>query len=268
MVMELKTLITWSSWFIWKKLIEELSLRSDLYLCFKWDLLNRKEIEKYFSENNINQVIHLVWAFDWDFDNQMLLNFKTTQNILEIWVKYWLQKIIYTSTGAVYWNPIWEESFEDDTCTPNTTYWLSKKLTEELITYYTENYSIESVILRYPNVYWEENKKWVVYNFLQQINENWNIVLYWDGTQGRNFLYVEDAVDAIILATEYQDSWIFNISNPSPLTLNDVISKLKKKYDFKVEYKQANNNLQFLYLNIDKAKEKLWFEPKFKDLKI
>lgn len=268
MVMELKTLITWSSWFIGKKLIEELSLKKESYICFKWDLLDKSDIEGYFSNHQIHRVIHLVWAFDGDFDNQMKLNFNTTQNLLEIGSKFWLKKIIYTSTWAVYWNPKWSESLESDVCLPNTFYWLSKKITEDLITYYKENHAIQAVILRYPNVYWEGNTKWVIYNFLQQIQNNWNIVLYGDWTQWRNFLHVQDAVSAIILALEYEDSWIFNISNPIPYTLKDIICILEKKYKFNVEFKQANNNLQFLYLNIDKAKGKLWFEPKFKDIKI
>ncbi len=268
MALELKILVTWGNGFIWKKLINRLKENNISFISFKWDLLKKEQIESYFTKYNIKEVIHLVGTFSWDFDQQMKLNFQTTKNILEIWKDFWLRKIIYTSTWAIYWEPKNNESVESDPSNPNTFYWLSKKLTEELIKYYSENFWIQSIILRFPNVYWEWNNKWVIYHFMRQINEDWIITLQGDGSQWRNFLHVDDAVTSIISSINYQKNNIFNISNPICITLNDLIELLKTKYSFEVKYIKSENNLQFLYLNIDKAKRELGFEPKFKNIKI
>lgn len=266
MAMELKILITWSNGFIWKYLTKELDILWIPYIWFKWDLLNKNDIVNIFENNNIDLIVHLVWTFDEPFENQIELNFNTTKNLLEVWKRYWVKKIIYSSTWAVYWEPIWDESFEEDFCKPNTFYWLSKKITEDLLFYYTNNYWIESVILRFPNVYWEWNYKWVIYNFKNSIEKNWELILYWDWEQSRNFLYILDAIDAIIKSINYDWSDIFNISNPIKISLNDLVKIFQDKYEFKILYKDSNNNLKDLLLNIDKAKNKLWFSPNFTDI--
>lgn len=83
----------------------------------------------------------------------MQMNFQTTKNLLEVANEFGVKKIIFTSTGATYGEPILSESFESDFQSPNTWYGLSKKFGEELIQYYSQNFGFTSVILRYPNVY-------------------------------------------------------------------------------------------------------------------
>lgn len=266
--MELIIGITGSNGFMGRYLTNELDILGIRYVRFSWDLLNKEDVKRFFFQYWVNSIIHLVWTFDEPFDNQMRLNFETTKNILEIWSLYGLKKLIYASTGAVYGEPLSRESIETDQCRPNTFYGLSKKITEDLILYYIQNHALVWIILRFPNVYWKWNNKWVIYNFQSSIEKNNTIVLYWDWKQSRNFLYVVDAVQGIIKSIDYPSSTILNISNPLKVSINDLIDKFSKKYDFKVEKKLGNNNLKDLLLSIDRAKKEIWFSPNYPDIVI
>lgn len=270
--MEINLLITWSNWFVWKHLTNKLDVLWIWYIRYKWDLLDIDNLISHFNKYNIKKVIHLVWSFDEPFENQLNINFETTKNILEIWYKYWLEKIIYTSTWAVYWEPLVEFSSEKDFCSPNTFYWLSKKMTEDLIIFYSNNLWMNSIILRFPNVYWEWNNKWVVYNFVNSIKKFNKVVIHWDWSQVRDFLYIDDAIQSIIKSINYNGKWIFNISSTNTLSLKWLINILKNKINtpFKIEYLEAdtNNNLQKLSLNINEARKKLWYSPEFNDIVI
>jgi UDP-glucose 4-epimerase len=266
MVMEwLKLLITWANWFFWKHLTQKLDKLEIPYLIFEWDLLSIENIDTYFSKNKVNTIIHLAWVFFWDFEKQISLNFKITQNILTIWKKYGLQKIIYTSTWAVYWDSSSDKSIEDDILTPNTDYWFSKKITEELIQYYSTISHIDYVILRYPNVYWPWNEKGVVYHFSESIIKLWKVSIHGDWKQIRDFLYIDDAIESIILSLNYSNNDIFNISSFNTLSLNQLVDSLGKVLNKKpvITYLKWENNLQKLSLDIKKAQLKLKYKPNF-----
>lgn len=229
------------------------------YKCFKGDLLNENEIEEYFEKNKIHQIIHLVGTFDPPFENLINKNLLTTQKLLEVGSSKGLQKVIYASTGAVYGQPIKEESFESDPLAPETLYGLVKMFTEECVSFYKHNHNIQYVILRYPNVYGKGNNKGVIYNFLNNIKNSGKLIIEGDGNQVRDFLHVSDACKAIYKALEYGSSDTFNITSDVRLSINDLVAEFKKKYDFKVEYKNRDNKLLNLSLNCDKAKKYLDF---------
>jgi UDP-glucose 4-epimerase len=190
----------------------------------------------------------------------------TTEKILSIGSKYNLKKIIYISSGAVYGEPKKRESYERDALDPNTLYGLTKKYAEECIRYYQENFKINSVILRFPNVYGEGAQKGVIANFLHDIEKYKKITVAGDGMQERNFLHVSDAVMAIKKILKYNKSNIFNISNPETFRIIDVANLLKQRYIFDIQYKASDNQLKRLSLNIDKARTELNFSPKYKKL--
>lgn len=236
--------------------------------CFEGDLLQDSDLENYFTKHYVDQIIHLVGTFDPPFENQIKLNVLTTQKLLEAGVKHGLKKIIFASTGAVYGEPIKDESFETDPLTPNTLYGLSKMCAEECIKYYATNYGIKYIILRFPNVYGEGSNKGVVFNFLNDIRQTSSVTVYGDGKQSRNFLHVSDACAAIEKSVFSQESGIFNISNPVKVSINDLVRMFADKYKFTINHKEANNNLKDLLLNIEKAQKILGFNPEVKDIKI
>lgn len=262
--MELETtLITGSSGFVWSHLTRFLEQKKMPYIHFSGDLLDRDIVRQFFADHpSIRQVVHLVWAFDGDFDTLLKLNLDTTRFLLETMRQFWVNKIIFASTGAVYGEPIGTVSYEEDPLYPNTLYGLSKKLSEEIVSYYSRIYWFCSIILRFPNIYGNGSRS-VVSRFLSSIQTEGKIVIHGDGTQSRNFLYIDDAAEAITLAIRYEDSGTFNITNPVKTSLNDLVHILKQRYSFSVEYiPQENNHLRDLLLSPDKAKKCLGFTAK------
>ncbi len=236
------------------------------FCVFDGDVLNTDEVETFFLKNKPSIAVFLIGSFDPPFENLLQKNVKTIASFLEIGTKHGLRKLIYASTGAVYGEPLKNQSFEDDVLFPNTLYGLSKVYAEQCILYYHRKNNVEYVTLRFPNVYGEGNKKGVIFNFLTQIKTQRKVAISGDGNQIRNFLHVSDACIAIEKAIHYSKSGTFNISNPIPVSIMQVINILKEHFSFKVEHITLNNDLKVLNLNTDKAKEELKFETKIKKL--
>lgn len=257
--------ITGGRGFIGSRVCARLRGEGVSYYNFEGDLLRDDDIRSYFLHNKIEQIIHLVGAFDLPFENQLRLNVLGVQKLLEIGIPLGLKRIIFTSTGAVYGEPEHEASIENDSLKPNTLYGLSKKYAEDCIQYYANNSKLQFIILRFPNVYGPGSTKGVVYQFLKSIQEKGKIVIFGKGEQKRNFLFVDDAVESIIQALSWNGgNEIFNIASEEIYSLNEVVAVLKEQgVDFDVEYQPADetNALQILSENITKAKTMLGWKP-------
>lgn len=267
MALELENiLITWSRGFIGSHLCEYLDKRNISYIHFSWDIRKKESIREFFSSQKITQIIHLVWTFEWDIDHQLELNFLATKNLLEVAYENNIKKFIFASTGAVYGEPLRDKSYESDRLFPNTFYGLFKQLSEEILLYYSRNFGVNCVILRFPNVYGEWSR-WVISAFKKQIQDSGAITVFWDGKQSRNFLHVSDAIEAVYLAMKYNWTDIFNITNSKKISLNDLIWELRKYYSFEVKYAERNeNNVHDLVLSWERAKKFLGFEAKQTDI--
>ncbi|MEK9155705.1 MAG: NAD(P)-dependent oxidoreductase [Patescibacteria group bacterium] len=266
----LRVCITGSNGFIGRNLVQRLDSNPKIEVIpFAGDLLKKDDAVKFFVKNkDINQIIHLVGLFAGSFEDLVRVNVVTLANLLWAAPQNNIKKIILTSTGAVYGEPLAGESKEDDQLRPNTYYGLSKKYAEEYLLYHHHNSGIEYVILRFPNVYGPENDKGVIHNFISDIKERGEVTINGDGTQSRNFLHVSDACLAIEKSLHYDGSGIFNISNPVKVSINDLIGILKKKYRFTVKCAPTNNNLRDLLLDVSKAKQMLGFEAEQKELSL
>ncbi len=260
-------LITWSHGFIGSHLCDELTRAGIEYSRFQWDLSNIGDIESNIPEWKFDSIIHLAGTYVWDLQSQMQRNVDHTSNLLGIASKKWIKKVIFSSSWAVYGNTTGNNSREDDALEPNTEYWYTKRIAEDMLLGYSRFAWITAIILRFPNVYWPGSRG-VIATFTSHIKEQGMIYLSWDGLQLRNYLYVNDAVSAIVKALDYDKTDIFNITNPIPLSLLQVIDSFKKKYQFEVVRKDDGNSLKNLVLDHEKAKRFLNFQAQYTDLVI
>jgi len=267
---KIKVCITGSKGFIGSNLLDLLSKRDDLEVIpFVGDLLKSDDLETFFSKNrNVDQIVNLVGTFDGDFRNLLLVNAVTVENLLSVATEHKIKKIVHVSTGAVYGEPKAKVSVENDELSPNTLYGVSKMFGEKVIEYHRLSDSIDAVILRFPNVYSQNQGRGVINAFLQGIKDRGEITVRGDGKQSRNFLHVSDACRAIELAIFYDKSGTFNISNPEKISINDIVKMLQKKHQFKINHLPADNNLKDLLLDISKAKKNLGFAPAMKELQV
>ncbi len=235
---------------------------------FSGDLTRPEDVQRFFSAHSVKIVVHLAGRFAPPFDDLLHANVLTTQTLLEQGIPLGLEKIIFSSTGAVYGEPIREESFEDDPLQPNTLYGLSKLYTEECIRYYARCKSLQYVILRFPNIYGPGQTKGVLFQLLQSIRTKGIARIAGDGEQVRDYVHVDDACAALLRALEYSDSDTFNITSQARHSLHDVVAKLQTLSSCTVEHVPADNNLIRLALNGEKAKAKLGFSAQYPTLNL
>ena len=84
---------------------------------------------------------------------------------------------------------------------PNNTYGLSKKLSEDLVRFYSRSFNIKSIILRFDGIFGsDQNLPGFIKMCMSEVIANKNIVLFNEGKLKRDYLYIDDAIQSIILS--------------------------------------------------------------------
>ena len=162
-----------------------------------------------------------------------------------------------------YWgnvNPNGERSMYDE----------AKRFAEAATATYSRTYNLQTKIVRIFNTYgprMQLNDGRVVTNFIVQALNGKDITIYGDGSQTRSFSYVQDTVNGIVSLMESEHNDVFNIGNPTEITINELASKI-------IEITNSNSKLINKDLpqddpkqrkpDITKAKTMLNWEPKVK----
>ena len=150
-------------------------------------------------------------------------------NILHACVKYKVKRFIYSSSSSVYGDVKELPTKEDTELNPMSPYALQKLIGEQYCKLFYELYGLETICLRYFNVYGERQNTEGAYclvmgKFAQQRLNGEPMTIRGDGEQRRDFTYVGDVVKANILAakTEYPPETIFNIGNGDNRSVNQI----------------------------------------------
>ncbi len=181
------------------------------------------------------------------------------------------EKIIYASTSGVYGKAAIERAVEEDFhASPNTSYAIAKRFNEIYLKGLYQEKNIESVSLRYFNVYGpKQDVRMVVPRFFRQALSNSPITVFGTGLQTRDFTYVDDAVEATVRAAQQIGGCeIVNICNSEEHTVQDLaeavvrlsgskseivlINPPQGRYDFEVERRLGS---------ADKLRELVGFTP-------
>lgn len=141
-------------------------------------------------------------------------------------------KIVYTSTRQLYGKPAYLPVDEKHPVHPTDSNGINKLAGELYHILYHDAYDIRAVSLRLTNTYGprqlvKHSRQGFIGWFIRQIVEGQEIQLYGDGSQIRDFNYVEDVVDAMLLAatSENANGQIFNLGGP-PLSLKELVELL------------------------------------------
>jgi UDP-glucose 4-epimerase len=242
------------------------------------------------STNNINAVVHLAAqsGVPISVDNPMLdceINIVGTLNMLEACRKNKADKFVFASSGAPLGEvepPIHEEKVPR----PVSPYGASKLAGEAYCNAYYKTFGTKTVVLRFGNVYGprSSHKNSVVAKFYKRALEGLPLEIYGDGTQTRDFIYVEDLCNAIYLSLKVLDlsqqslslsynkiaGEIFQIATYKETTVDEIATKIKELVNNeagkKVEIIYCNNRLGDVKRNfsdISKARNNIGFQPKF-----
>jgi nucleoside-diphosphate-sugar epimerase len=267
---KLVVVVTGASGFIGSRLRSHLE-NNDAYsvIPFVGNLLSPQDVDAFLSHNpRVDICVHLAGAFEGDMPALIQKNVETTAVIASTFPHHGCKKIILASTGAVYADSTGEVLTENFSVEPSTPYGLSKKFAENVLTLFASKQGYKQIILRFSNVYGAGHTKGVIHKMLTSIRETKKVTIYGDGTQRRDFLHIDDAVQALEMAIQSSVSGTYNISSQARYSINDVVELLKQTHDFTVEYEPAETKAQNIVLSYDKAKSELKYQPLWNELKV
>jgi UDP-glucose 4-epimerase len=163
---------------------------------------------------------------DWDYQ----INLESTLRLLEALRKAkWPGKLIYASSAAVYGNPARMPIHEGDPTVPISPYGVSKLAAERYVAVYSQLYNLKAASLRLFPVYGPRQRKQVVYDLIRKIFQNPSeLFIYGDGTQTRDFSYVEDVARAAMLVAERAplQGEVYNVASGRECSIRELAEKL------------------------------------------
>lgn len=178
--------------------------------------------------------------------------------------------IVISSGGTVYGLPHKSPIPEDHPTDPICSYGITKLAIEKYVSLYRKIHGLNGIILRLANPYGERQRldstQGVVPVFLGRAIRHQQLEIWGDGTTVRDFIYISDAIEAIISACIYQGSGsLFNVGSGVGLSLNELISLIEHEvgYSLDVTYQLARGfDVPTNVLSIDKVKSELNWQPK------
>ena len=200
------------------------------------------------------------------------VNINGTLNILEASKEFGVKRVVFASSSSVYGNSEIMPKVETMPVSPMSPYAVTKYAAERYCQVFFQLYGLETVALRYFNVFGPNQDPTSQYSavipkFIKLIKEGKRPVIYGDGTQSRDFTFVSNNVEANILActTENVGGEVFNIACGERFTLIDLVDNINLLLGTNVQPVFENTrqgDVKHSLAGIDKAKTLLKFNVK------
>ena len=292
----MKILITGGAGFIGSHLVEELLSNENEILIFDNCLTGKKENieftgnfifinDDFGSESSLEKIekfdpdicFHLAAQSSvvvsvenpaLDFEHNILQPIKLIQVLLRSNCK----KLVFTSSGGTIFGepsviPTAEEDYADE---PESPYGVAKKRLNELIKIMTKNSNLKYSILNLSNVYGPRQdphgEAGVVSIFANKYLNDEEPIIFGDGEQTRDYIYVKDVVNALVKASTIDENHFLNIGTGIETSVNDLVNSMKSQFNSEINpiYKPAREGeLNRSVLNSSKAKKELDWKPEY-----
>jgi len=198
------------------------------------------------------------------------LNIEGSINIIHLSQKYGVKKIIYASTGgALYGEPEYLPVDEDHPVNPLAPYGASKHTVEHYLYMYGVNNGLNYTVLRYPNIYGprqnSHGEAGVIAIFTQKMLDSEQPIIFGDGTATRDYVYIDDIVDANMLAVTNGDRLICNLGSNMETSVNEIFDLLKEEFEFPlnpIRKPKRTGEVYRICLTNERAKAELGWSPK------
>jgi dTDP-glucose 4,6-dehydratase len=252
-------------------------LESEKFKLIKGDVRDRRIVKE--ALDDVDAVVHLAALIS--VEESIKSPFETydvnltgTMNILEEAVRKGVKKFVYASSTAVYGegNPL--PLKEDHPLKSISPYAASKASAEFFCKAFNRSYGLNTIILRYFNVYGPRQEgnpySGVIAKFVKNCSNNEPMTIYGDGNQTRDFVYVDDVVEATMLAIESSDAVgdVFNVCTGRPIKINELAQNVKdvlRKGELRVIYdKPRVGDIRDNYGDPTKAEDILGFKFRVK----
>lgn len=235
---------------------------------FKYDI-NNPHLKSIFEKEYIDVIYHLAAQIDVrksvenpanDFKENIIGSLKMIELAKEHKAKF----IFSSSGGAIYGETDDRPTKETHRENPKSPYGIAKLAIEKYLNFYHESFGLDYVALRYSNVYGpRQNSKGeagVVAIFLSKMLKGEQPVINGDGTQTRDYVFVDDVVRANLLALDLPVG-IYNVGTGIETDVNELFNKINSLFENKFEKKYSpakKGEQKTSRLNYDKIREFGW----------
>ena len=277
----MKYVVTGGSGFIGSHLVELLKNKGDVVIL---DRESPSFIDIADCKNN-NKILDLIQGADYVFhlaaetsvprsiENPLCYNDNNVNgivNMLTLSRDLGVKRFIFSATSAVYGNPYFTPTSEDSDPNPMSPYGLQKLIGEQYCKLYADIYDIETVSLRYFNVFGERMPTKgsycsVIGSFKEKLKNKKPLTIYGNGDQSRDFVYVKDVAKANLAAAESIDvggGECINIGTGASTTVKEIANIFKSPIDFLPKRLEPFQSLS----DNKKAKDLLDWNPSVKVL--
>jgi len=248
-------------------------LKSPAYKLYETNIIDFKQLKTVFEANQITHIIHLAAKAGVrpSLENPLAYtqtNIIGTTNLLELAREFGVKKFVFGSSSSVYGSrkdgPFNEEMKIDRPISP---YAATKAANEQLCYTYSHLFDINTVCLRFFTVYGPRQRPdLAIHKFSKLINEGKAIPVFGDGTTRRDYTYVDDILQGILAAVEYDKTSfeIFNLGESQTIELRHLIELLEENLGKKAIINKQPlqpGDVPLTFADISKAKSLLGYNP-------
>lgn len=223
--------------------LENLNTNASFY---QGDVEDKTQLDAFFTKEKPDAIMHMAAQIDVQTSMKnpsydAVVNIVGTVNLLDMCNKYGVKRFVYSSSAAIYGNPEYLGVDEDHPKNPESFYGYSKLVPETYVKMMMNSYGI----LRYANVYGPRQKAegegGVVAIFTDMMKKGGDCIIFGDGEQTRDFIYVKDIAAANVLALESDLNFTVNVSTSKATSVNELFHVMKQTYGYEKEavYKEA-----------------------------
>jgi len=242
---------------------------------FEGDIRDGGIVERVVGE--VEAVVHLaaIASVPFSVENPVLtndVNVGGTLNLLDACVRKDVQRFVFVSSCAVYGEPSYLPVDEEHPVKPLSPYAASKVSAEVYCEVFGRVYGLGVVVLRLFNVYGsrqrgEDDYSGVISKFLENMACGRPLVVFGDGEQTRDFVHVDDVVDAVLLALESEGAVgeVFNVGSGRSVSVNELVGVMGEVFGVEVEVvyeKERAGDIRASCSDISKAQRILGYRPR------
>lgn len=197
-----------------------------------------------------------------NFDNNVI----GTINLLETCREMGVGRIVAASTGGAILGEVPPPVHEEMAPHPTSPYGASKLMLEGYLSAYSSSFGVSGCALRFSNIYGSRSfhKGSVVAHFFKRVLDGEPLVVYGDGSQTRDYLYVGDLVDGIRSALLSGAEGAYQLGSGRPTTINELLETMRTVTgrDLEVRYEPFRaGEIRDTWCQVDKARAELGFDP-------
>lgn len=246
------------------------------------DVTNLDDLQQAFS-HDIDVVFHIagqastIRSFD-DPDDDLKVNVNGTINVLKMCLEHRVPRLLYASSMTAYGHPVTIPTPETEICKPISYYGIAKYAAERYVHATADrvdlDFGLHVTSFRMFNVYGERQSldnpyQGVVSIFIANVLNKEPIIIHSDGEQSRDFVHIQDVVDAWMSALDNEAAYgqVFNLGTGQRRSINELVDVTLSAFDhsratYPVEYAPLRpGDQRHMAADITKASQILGWQP-------